>query len=150
MTFKLAPEHKSALYVVPETSRRSRQVRGAAYFEVLHDLRKLRDEIDATIASLERISSAETSFAHFTASPPTPQVGALPGRGLKGALISLLQKSERPLTNAEIVDRLKGEGVEFRSRNPALAVAQALSRMVKETGPVVKLGRGLWAARAHG
>ena len=122
--------------------------RPAAYQAVLRDLQKLRNDIDATIAVLRRVANGEIDLARIVSRAANLPVGELPGTPLKDALISVLRRSKRPMTNAEILARLKAEHVEFRSRDPAVAVAQALGRMVKTRGPVVKVGRGRWSARA--
>ena len=130
---------------------------GYAYLEVLKDLRWKRSELDHAIASLERLAEmagATTSrdreirkiSSEDVESRPRNAV-SLEHKGLKEGIFLVLEQSGQPMSNAEIMAALKEGGLQFRSADPPLAVAQTLKRIADQAGGIVKLGRGKWGLR---
>jgi hypothetical protein len=125
-------------------------------FEELQSLMRRREELDCAIAALERIRLPGLHLRRRMGRAGTPKgpeemVGYdldLSSTTLTSAIVTVLERACRPLSNAEIVDGLVRGGLRFRGCNPPLAVAQALSRMVQKPGAICKLGRGCWTTTA--
>ena len=126
-----------------------------AYAEVLRDLKLKRLELDKAIASLERLQQSGANYLYSEQGAPIHSEPAyisetrmdrwLQHKGLKEGIVAVLRAAGRPLSNAEILERLRAGGLHFRAADPPLAIAQVLSRVSRASGEITKLGRGTWS-----
>lgn len=125
--------------------------------KVIADLKDQRDRLDAMIASLESIRNLavpggiaapantlqQTSLTRKFAVEPGP----LARMTIADAAKEVLRAENRPLGNAEILTALRDGGLALNSNEPLNTVGSSLNRRFKETGDIVRVGRGTWALK---
>lgn len=79
----------------------------------------------------ERVTVGEAAAGERIPKPTTPPTtnGSLSMMGQKEAILQILEKTPRPLTAVEILDRLKVGGWHSRSENPRAALSVRLAEM---------------------
>jgi hypothetical protein len=122
--------------------------RSAAYDRVIKDLYAKRDQLNRAIEALEALVDSDGLAAKLDAPLPLAERTRIESREPQMSLIdsikAVLSRSDRPLGNAEILQRLIDLGIVFRSANPQLSVSQVLSRNFKMFGEPMRVGRGKW------
>jgi HB1, ASXL, restriction endonuclease HTH domain len=121
------------------------------YSIVLADLKAKRDQIDQAIQAIESVRNGSAVSAPGTPTPRTPDVslgdGAFHGLSIAEATKKLLAVRKKNLTNTEILAELKAGGMVLGSADPLNTVGAVLTRRFKETGDIVKVGRGIWGLK---
>jgi DNA-directed RNA polymerase delta subunit len=121
------------------------------YSIVLADLKAKRDQIDQAIQAIESVRSGGAASAPGATPPRTPEVslgdGAFHGLSIAEATKKLLGVRKKNLGNAEILAELKAGGMVLSSVDPLNTVGAVLTRRFKETGDIVRVGRGTWGLK---
>lgn len=121
------------------------------YSIVLADLKAKRDQIDQAIQAIESVRNGSAASAPGTPPPRTLDVslgdGAFHGLSIAEATKKLLGVRKKNLGNAEILAELKAGGMVLSSVDPLNTVGAVLTRRFKETGDIVKVGRGIWGLK---
>lgn len=129
----------------------------SAYEVVLADLRAKRDELNATIAALEKAQALAGGVAAGTSTPASGSAGSGPkdeiaegaflGLSIVDASKKLLEKRRRQMGTQEVTEGIQAGGVALTSENPANVVGSVLNRYVNATkdADIVRVGRGMWA-----
>ena len=118
------------------------------YAIVLADLKAKRDQIDQAIQAIESVRSGGASPPTNASSVDAPtREGAFLGMSISEATKALLQSRRKQLNNTEILAALKAGGMVLNSADPLNTVGAVLTRRAKETGDLVKVGRGIWGLK---
>jgi hypothetical protein len=93
-----------------------------------------------------RLNGGAHHPAHGNAAPleDEPLIQACRGKSIPDAAIELIRLAGRPLSENEIVDRLKRGGVTFVSNTPAVTLRFSLLRKRKESGALKVNNDKLW------
>jgi hypothetical protein len=93
------------------------------------------------------VSPSRPDGAQNVSTLPTAEAAreACRGKSIPDAAIALLALAGRPLTEEDLVERLKQGGVTFVSETPQLTLRFALLKKEKETRVICRRDKGYWA-----
>lgn len=121
------------------------------YAIVLADLLAKKEQIDSAIHAIEMVRGINATSASLsqvaTINSNTDSAGAYLGMSISEATIKLLQTKRKQMTNSEILAALKSGGMVLNSADPLNTVGAVITRRSKDTGDIVKVGRGIWGLR---
>jgi hypothetical protein len=124
------------------------------YAIVLADLRAKREQIDQAIQAIESVrmggipgqqNGQIPGPAPSTSMPLEP--GAFHGLSIAEAAIKLLSVRKRQLSNGEILAEFRSGSFHMSSADPINTIGAVLTRRFKETGDIVRVGKGTWGLK---
>jgi len=128
-----------------------------AYAEVIADLKKRRNELDATIRNLEKLAGiAPTHQISASDDLDVTIHGAVEnhaddnpflGMSIGKAACEVLAAKRDLMSPAEITAAIQDGGVVLSGENPGNTVASVLHRRAKKVGDVVSPKRGRWGLK---
>lgn len=121
------------------------------YAIVLADLRAKRIQIDQAIAAIEALRGGPVSQPPGLNSPSpvdeSNNPGDFLGMSIPEAAKKLLKSRRKQMSNSEILAALQAGGLAMTSADPLNTVGAVITRRAKETGDIVKVGRGIWGLK---
>ncbi|MBL8904148.1 MAG: hypothetical protein JNK83_12740 [Rhizobiales bacterium] len=124
------------------------------YAIVLADLRAKREQIDQTIQAIESFRMGGMPSAQqgqVAGAPPSPTMalepGAFHGLSIAEAAKKLLSIRKRQLSNGEILAEFRTGNFHMSSVDPINTIGAVLTRRFKETGDIVRVGKGTWGLK---
>lgn len=120
------------------------------YAIVLADLRAKRDQIDQAIQAIESVrgsSSYSQTTSDISAKDQQGGEGDYLGMSIPEAAKKLLKTRRKQMNNTEILAALQAGGMAMTSKDPLNIIGAVITRRSKETGDIVKVGRGVWGLK---
>lgn len=121
------------------------------YAVVLADLRAKRDQIDQAIQAIESVrgtgGNAPSPAMNGPQAEQSSETGDFLGMSISEAAKKLLKSRRKQMNNTDILAALQAGGMVMTSKDPLNIVGAVLTRRSKETGDIVKVGRGTWGLK---
>jgi HB1, ASXL, restriction endonuclease HTH domain len=120
------------------------------YAIVLADLKAKRDQLDQAILAIESVRGSPITLQNGT--PPSHSEssaaeGDYLGMSISEAAKKLLKSRRKQMNNTEILAALQAGGMAMTSKDPLNIIGAVITRRSKETGDIVKVGRGTWGLK---
>ena len=120
------------------------------YAIVLSDLKAKRDQLDQAILAIESVRGLSGTHHNGNATSTSESSGTegdYLGMSIPEAAKKLLKSRRKQMNNTEILAALQAGGMAMTSKDPLNIIGAVITRRSKETGDIVKVGRGTWGLK---